>query len=204
MFAVVVLAGGAARRVGGATKPGLEVGGRTLLSRVLDATGRARPRIVVGPPELAALLPADVILTREDPPGGGPVAALAAGLSELSGLDPLSQLALLAGDLPFLSTDVVEALRTAQARGHPAGPDGAVLVDDADRPQWLAGVWRLGSLSDRLAVLGDPYGRAMRELVGGLRVAPIRLAGPDPPPWFDCDTLEDLRRAEELARGDIG
>jgi molybdopterin-guanine dinucleotide biosynthesis protein A len=209
-LAAVVLAGGAARRGGGATKPALQVGGRALLSRVLDAAGHARPRIVVGPPDLAALLPPDVTLTREDPPGGGPVAALAAGLSNLSGPDPDSQVAVLAGDLPFLSTEAVDALRAAHSREHVAVAvdravtvDGAVLVDDADRPQWLAGVWRLGSLLDGLAVLGDPFGRAMRELVGGLRVIPIRLTGLGPPPWFDCDTAEDLRRAEELARGDF-
>ncbi|MGH3739543.1 MAG: molybdenum cofactor guanylyltransferase, partial [Micromonosporaceae bacterium] len=79
-YAAIVLAGGAARRLGGADKPGLAVAGRSLLSRVLDAVADAYPRIVVGPPRQ---LPGDVILTREQPPGGGPVAALAAGLAAL-------------------------------------------------------------------------------------------------------------------------
>jgi molybdopterin-guanine dinucleotide biosynthesis protein A len=80
-----------------------------------------------------------------------------------------------------------------------------VLVDQAGRPQWLAGVWRLDSLADRLAALGDPSGRAVRDLVSGLRVARVRVADQGgPPPWFDCDTEDDVRRAEEWARGDIG
>jgi molybdopterin-guanine dinucleotide biosynthesis protein A len=83
--------------------------------------------------------------------------------------------------------------------------DGAVLVDRAGRPQWLAGVWRPTSLIARLAALGDPSGRAVRDLVSGLRVARVRVADQGgPPPWFDCDTQDDLRRAEEWARVDLG
>ena len=176
-----------------------------MLSRVLDAVTQAAPRIVVGPPELGRMLPPDVTLTREDPPGGGPVAAIAAGLCLMPGVDPASQLAVLASDLPFLSAGAISALRVAQAQAAPPPMDAAVLVDETGRPQWLAGVWRLGSLADRLAVLGDPAGRSMRDLTSGLRVVPVRLTGrPGPPPWFDCDTEDDLRQAEEWAHGDIG
>ncbi|MEH6375729.1 NTP transferase domain-containing protein, partial [Streptomyces sp. KLMMK] len=40
-YDAVVLAGGAARRLGGADKPTLRVGGRTLLDRVLEACADA-------------------------------------------------------------------------------------------------------------------------------------------------------------------
>src|SRR3954469_15553631 len=75
-FAAVVLAGGAARRMGGADKPALPVAGQSMLIRVLAAVHDADPRVVVGlvPPDL----PVQVHSTREDPPGGGPVAAAAA------------------------------------------------------------------------------------------------------------------------------
>jgi molybdopterin-guanine dinucleotide biosynthesis protein A len=212
MYAAVILAGGAARRVGGATKPALRVGGQALLNRVLAAASPGRPRIVVGPDELADLLPADVTLTRENPPGGGPVAAIAAGLSCLAPTDPPAHadppalVVILAADLPFLSSRTLETLRrvligqsvgaeTDQPGG--AGLDGAVLVDEAGRPQWLAGIWRLASLVERLDTLGDPAGRAVRDLLGGGRAAHVRLADEGPPPWFDCDTEEDLRRAQE-------
>ncbi len=203
-FAAVVLAGGAARRMGGAAKPLLTVGGVSLLSRVLAAVADARPRIVVGPGELVPLLPRGVSLTMEVPPGGGPVAAAAAGLSLLGGArtsGSSNQVALLAADLPFLSPDAVDRLRSAVADD----ADGAVLVDNAGRLQWLCGVWRLESLVARLAQFGDPVGRGMRKLAEGLRVA--QVAAPDPtrpPAWFDCDTEDDLRRAEEWAHGDLG
>ncbi len=72
-FAAVVLAGGAARRMGGADKPTIPVAGQSMLTRVLAAVHDADPQVVVGrvPPDL----PVPVASTTEQPPGGGPVAA---------------------------------------------------------------------------------------------------------------------------------
>jgi molybdenum cofactor guanylyltransferase len=192
-FAAVVLAGGAATRMGGAAKPARAVGGTPLVTRVLGAVADARPRIVVGPSGLDVLLPSDVRRTIEEPPGGGPVAALAAGLRLVPADVPV--VAVLAADLPFLSAAVISVLRARLT----AGIDAAVLLDDLDRPQWLCSAWRHDSLAARLPA--DPAGRAMRALTEGAVVARVSLAGPAPA-WFDCDTDEDIRRAEELASGD--
>ena len=73
-YTAVVLAGGRAARLGGQAKPQLEVGGRTMLAAVLAAVTDAARRVVVGP---AQPVPADVVLVREGPPGGGPVAGAA-------------------------------------------------------------------------------------------------------------------------------
>ncbi len=80
-YTAVVLAGGKAARLGGRAKPQLEVGGRPILAAVLDAVADAERRIVVGPPQP---VPADVLLGARAPPGGGPVAALRAGLAEVA------------------------------------------------------------------------------------------------------------------------
>jgi molybdopterin-guanine dinucleotide biosynthesis protein A len=198
-FAAVVLAGGAARRMGGAAKPALPVAGTPLLARVLAAAEDARPRIVVGPLELTPLLPHGVSLTFEDPPGGGPVAGLAAGVGLLT--DAVRDVAVLAADLPFLSPAVLSELRSRLGED----ADAAVLTDDADRPQWLCSVWRYTALVDRLVLIGDPRGRSLRELVSGMKVAYVHTPTPSrPPAWFDCDTDEDIRRAEEWARGHAG
>src|SRR3954467_7209728 len=93
-FGAVVLAGGKARRLGGQPKPQLEVGGRSMLAAVLAAVDGADPRVVVGPPQPG---PAGARLVGEEPPGGGPVPALAAGLAVV-GTDVV---AVLAADLPF-------------------------------------------------------------------------------------------------------
>ena len=192
-FAAMVLAGGAGRRMGGADKPALAVAGRPMLHRVLAAATRARPRVVVGPPRPG--LPADVVHVREDPPGGGPVAAIAAGLHALPTNGML--VAVLAADLPYLTADVLHTLAGALDR---PDLDGAVLVDHAGRRQLLCGVWRTRSLRARFVALGDPGGQPVHRLYDGLRVAelcpPPGPAGA-PPPWYDCDTEDDLRCAEE-------
>ena len=194
-YAAVILAGGAGRRMGGADKPALAVAGRPMLHRVLAAAVDARPRVVVGPPRSG--LPADVVRVREEPPGGGPVAATAAGLRVLPGT---GLVALLAADLPYLTGAVLahlsDALRSPEL-------DGAVPVDDGGRRQLLCGVWRIEALLVRLDALGPPTGQPFRRLVEGLRIAALSVpgaAGASPPPWYDCDTEEDLRRAEEWPR----
>lgn len=111
--------------------------------------------------------------------------------------------ALLAADLPLLTTSAVHDLRTA-LEGAPAA-DGVVYVDDTGRPQWLCGVWRVASLRralGRLAARRDGVltGTSVRALMAELIVAELAWRGSGPPPWFDCDTDEDLRRAEEWIR----
>ncbi|MBF9128129.1 NTP transferase domain-containing protein [Plantactinospora sp. S1510] len=170
--------------------------------RVLAAVADAAPRIVVGS---TGSLPAGVRETREEPPGGGPVAATAAGLALVAErADPGTTIvALLAADLPLLTAAAVRDLRTALARSDTA--DGVVYLDSDERQQWLCGVWRLGSLRaalGRLAARHDGVlaGTSMRALMAELTVIGVAWGGAGPPPWFDCDTDDDLRRAEEWIR----
>ncbi|AEB47914.1 molybdenum cofactor guanylyltransferase [Micromonospora maris] len=210
-YAAVVLAGGAARRLGGLDKPALPVGGVPMRERVLTAVADASPRILVGP----GPAPPGVRLTRESPPGGGPVAATAAGLALLDADVPA--VALLAADLPLLTRSAVgELLRhldTAPAASSSAEPaassseppaDGVCFVDADGRRQSLCGVWRPAALRaalDRLTVRrGGLAGAALRELLADLAVRELTWPGEGPAPWFDCDTERDLRQAEEWSR----
>ena len=193
----MVLAGGAARRMGGADKPTLPVGGQSMLTRVLAAVHDADPRIVVGP--VPPDLPVPVHSTREEPPGGGPVAATAAGLALVP--DDVTFTALLAADLPLLTGEAIDVLRlTAES----APMQGAVYRDAEGRRQMLCGVWRTKALREAIDRLeerrGDLRGASVRELMDFLRVAEVSWRRPGPPPWFDCDTDDDLRAAEEWAR----
>jgi molybdopterin-guanine dinucleotide biosynthesis protein A len=197
--AAVVLAGGAGRRLGGVAKPAVRVGGRPLLLRVLDAAPLDGPRIVVGPPSLRPLLPDGVVLTQEQPPGGGPVAGLAQAVRLVP--DGVGRVAVLPADLPFLTAGVLSGLCGALTDG----ADVAVLLDGSGRPQWLCAVWRSDALRQRLDAIGPPEGARVRDLVGDATVRPFAVADqPGPPPWFDCDTDEDLRRAEEWTHDDPG
>ena len=181
-YDAVVLAGGSARRLGGIDKPSLDVGGRTLLDRVLDAVSGAGTVVAVGP-ERRTRRP--VTWTREEPAGGGPVAALAAGLAHVT----VDTVVVVAGDLPFLTAAAVSALRDAVG-----SRDGALLVDAAGRDQLLVGAWRRAALA--AALPPEPAGARLGAMLHSLDVARLSLPGE---PWFDCDTDDDLTTARGRA-----
>ncbi|NLU78099.1 NTP transferase domain-containing protein [Micromonospora sp. HNM0581] len=196
-YGAVVLAGGAGRRMGGPDKPVLPVGGVPMRERVLAAVADASPRILVGPgPAIIG-----VRLTREQPPGGGPVAAVAAGLALLDIEVPA--VALLAADLPMLTrlavgrlldhlhSTGIDPLRSDRPASWPAPDaeaestgtsgtgspgavtfDGACYLDRSGRRQTLCGVWRPAALRAALERLS-----AQRN--GDVTGAPLRdlLAG---------------------------
>jgi molybdopterin-guanine dinucleotide biosynthesis protein A len=179
-YDAVILAGGAARRLGGGDKPGALVGGRPLVVTVAAAVPAARRLVIVGPPRPE--LPASIAV-REEPPGSGPVPALRAGLAAVTA--PWT--VLLAADLPFLRpAHVAELLRRASEAG-------AVLVDDGGRDQWLTGAWRTERLR---TALRDYAGASLRGLLAPLDPIRVRLPAGDRPPWYDCDTTQDLARAD--------
>src|ERR1044071_3785091 len=97
VYAAIVLAGGEASRMGRVLKPLLLVKGEPILARVLRALHDADRIVVVGPGELRSAMPGHAILTREDPPGGGPVRGLAAGWALCGGA---GEVAIVAADLP--------------------------------------------------------------------------------------------------------
>ncbi|MGA5549472.1 NTP transferase domain-containing protein [Streptomyces pseudogriseolus] len=189
-YDAVVLAGGAARRLGGADKPAVRVGGRPLLDRVLAACADARTTVVVAGPRPTAR---PVTWAREDPPGGGPVAALDAGLRHVTA----EHVVLLSADLPFLDGRTVGALLDALRRG---AADGVLLTDADGRDQPLVAAYRTPSLRRELAALsarhGGTAGLPLRRLTGALDL--FRIS--DPVASFDCDTWDDIATARARIR----
>ncbi|WP_189311572.1 NTP transferase domain-containing protein [Streptomyces brasiliensis] len=197
-YDAVVLAGGAARRLGGADKPGVRVGGRRLLDRVLEACAGARTTVVVADPRPTAR---PVRWAREEPPGGGPVAALDAGLRHTTA----QYAVVLSADLPFLEEVTVRRLLTAL---HTSGADGALLTDADGRDQPLVAAYRTTALRRALTELAGAASTGGRAGAGALAGLPLRrLAGaldltrvPDPLASFDCDTWDDIADARARIR----
>lgn len=181
----ILLAGGAGSRLGGADKAALRLEGTTLLDRALHALAGLEV-VVVGPPRD---LPG-VKVVQEAPPLGGPAAAVVAGLAALCTAD---EVLLLAVDVPRLPK-AVEILLAATA-----GPDGVIAVDDEDRDQWLLGRYPRAALRDAAHALGDPAGKSLRALLGGLDL--LRLPLPSGLAE-DVDTVADARRAGVVLPGE--
>lgn len=214
-FDAIILAGGRGSRLGGLRKPELALDGRRLVDRALAAAAGARRIVVVGDAEV----PEETPHTREDPPYGGPVAALEAGMAFLqrtagrasgdrdrpwatrdpatgdvtTGPPAAGSLAQAPWTL-VLASDLpeVEAAVTALLRVEPAaGDDGVCLAGPDGRLQWLLGYYRTDALQARLADRGDPPLTAMHRLL-----APLRLRGIPAEPGLtaDIDTPADARR----------
>jgi molybdenum cofactor guanylyltransferase len=108
----VILAGGAARRMGGGDKPLLDVGGRSMLQAVIEAVGL--PDIAIsanGDPSRFADFNRPV-LADGDFAGEGPLAGLLAGLHWAAGLGAEALLTV-PGDMPFLPASFAQQLLPA-------------------------------------------------------------------------------------------
>jgi molybdopterin-guanine dinucleotide biosynthesis protein A len=198
-FDAVVLAGGRARRLGGADKPMVEVGGIALLDRVLDAClgAGAAHMIVVGPERP---ITHTVTWVLEQPPGGGPAAAVAAALHACS----QEWVGVFAADLPFLGAESIHSLWiTSRARG--TDHDGAITLDEDGREQWLAAIYRrdalIGAVAEICGTTGTVAGFPMRRLAGKLRLARTKVPTRA---LMDCDTWDDVDAARLIAAaGDV-
>ena len=190
---VVLLAGGSGTRLGGQDKAELIVGGQRLIDRAIAAVSpvhaAGQTLVVVGPRRpLDPPQAGGIHWTRETPAGGGPLAALAAGLRLVRA--PL--VAVLAVDLPFVSWPGVQRLMTV-ALAQPSAA-GALYVDATGQDQLLFGVWRTAWL--RAALPGHPDGKPMRLLAGP---DVLRVDAADEVELCDCDTEPDLDQARRVA-----
>lgn len=184
-FDAVVLAGGTGARLGGLSKPNLEVGGLPLLRHALNAVSGARRVVVVGPAELSRF---GVATTLEDPPGGGPVAGLQAGLTHLAADgQPAATVVVLACDLP-LAGSVVPALLAVLDN-----TDGAMALDPFGRAQPLLAVYRTGALQRAILTLPTAHGAPMRSLIDRLHLTTVAV---DAAATLDADTWEQVAALE--------
>jgi molybdopterin-guanine dinucleotide biosynthesis protein A len=194
VFDAVVLAGGRATRLGGVDKALITIGASTTLSRVLDAVRAADVVVVCGPERDGVQRPAGstepLRWVQETPPGGGPVAALAAALAEVR--NPL--VAVLACDLPFITATAIEQLLAGVVG------DGAVLCDRQGRRQPLCAVYARDALRTALERIGTAEGASMRTLLGGLDLVEIADEVGVSDDVDEPDQLEEARRREERQR----
>ncbi len=162
-----MLTGGSAVRFQGADKASIEVAGVTLLEHVLGALAEVPDVVVVGDQVVTSR---PVGFVREDPPGGGPAAGLLAGLAGFP--RPPRLVVVLAVDMPLVTTATVRRLMLS------AEEDGALLVDEDGRRQYLCAIYRGEALLEAAPPLEEQHGLSMRE--AGLGPPAGRGAGAAP------------------------
>ena len=186
---LLILAGGRGSRLGGQDKAALVVGGRTLLERLLQDVDLGGVVVVAR---------RTVLQTLEDPPDGGPVAGIAAGLTapgtpgaEWVAVAAVDQpeaaraLAALIAELPYVDENV-EAVSPVDSSGH---------------RQWLLAIYRRDALTQALAALPSVRDTSVRRLVSDLRWHEVDVEARH---LGDVDTWEDVEDwARRVAHDDV-
>lgn len=175
--AAVIIAGGTSRRFGSDKLDLRDAAGRTLLEATVTAASEVADTVIVVGPERE--LPVPVVWAREHPAGGGPCAALIAGMAAAP--PDASHVAVLAGDAPRGAAAVPALLAVIDDAA------AATVVDAAGREQPMTAVYAVGPLETVLRGYGDGAGMSVRQILDDLRsqtVVSIIDA------WGACDDVD--------------
>ena len=203
-LAAIVIAGGEARRFGADKLALRDAQGRSLLQVTVAGVAEvADPVIVVGPEppgfrqlhdpatassvvQLAETGSGAIVWTREDPPGGGPCAALLAGLACLPG--DATHVAVLAGDAPAGGAAVTALRRVIDDAA------AAVVTDASGREQPMTAVYAVQALRAAVAAYGDGRDMSIRQVLDDLRPQTIVAIIDQWSASIDIDRPEDAGR----------
>jgi molybdenum cofactor guanylyltransferase len=197
----VLLAGGLARRMGGGDKPMRQIGGRSILERVIARLTPQCGELILnanGDPARFARFGLPVIPdTVGDFPG--PLAGILAALDWAAAHRPEVSIVLsAAADCPFLPRDLVARLHEALLN------EDAQLAVAASGGQShpVIGLWRVG-LRDELrhALVQDDI-RQVGRWTARYKLATVAWPTTPLDPFFNANTMEDVAEAERLAEMD--
>ncbi len=193
---VVILAGGAGYRMGGA-KAVRKLAGRTLLDHALDVARQWSGYPVVAVAQLGAdtLIGARMIADKEGI--AGPLGGIAAGLDEALRAGA-RRLMIVPVDMPFLPGDLLPTLATALDHEPAAGC--AIASAGGDRYP-VCSLWQVGLLGEGLPGYVASGTRSLRGLVALLDGIAVEWPASDArTAFFNINTAEDLALAEAMIR----
>ncbi|EDN80505.1 molybdenum cofactor guanylyltransferase [Schaalia dentiphila] len=188
--AAIVVGGGGGERLGGVSKADLMLGGVRLIDRVCGVLTEACAAgcVAVVPPSVR--VPDGVARTLEDPPGGGPLAGIDAGLRALSVGDDVL-VVVVSVDAPGVGAFLPALLEPALREG----VEGRIVRGGDPEPfdQYLMGVYRAAPLrraiDEAVAAYGSVRGVGVRRVLRALDVERVSV-GADV--CRDIDTPEDV------------
>ena len=191
----IVLAGGRAERLGGRGKAHLELGGVTLMQRVI---GRLRPQCASLLLNLNEPLPVagDLPVVSDAVPRLGPLSGILAGLEWIAQHAPATTLMASAPvDGPFLPPDLIARLHAARER------EGATIACAASGGQQhgVYGLWPVSLAADLRRTLLDEDTRTVNRYLARHRVARHEWPTAPADPFFNVNTPDDLARARDIA-----
>lgn len=187
MIPGIILAGGASRRMGGGDKPLLHLGGRSILSRVIEAL---RPQTTALLLNSNSPITAPGLETRADALPGrlGPLAGIHTAM--LWGRELGAEAVLtIPGDCPFLPADLTTRLAAARTPGITA------IAASAGRDHPVIGIWPC-ILAEDLQTALQTGTRRVRDFLAQIPHVTVDFPVTDTDPFWNINTPEDLARAQ--------
>jgi molybdopterin-guanine dinucleotide biosynthesis protein A len=199
----VLLAGGLARRMGGGDKPMRQIGGRTILERVIARLAPQCDGLILnanGDPARFARFGLPVIAdTVENFPG--PLAGILAALDWAAAARPEVEWVLsAAADCPFLPRDLVARLQ--RARVNEKAELAVAASDGQSHP--VIGLWRVDLRAALRHALVVEDIRRIDRWTARYRLATVEWPVDPLDPFFNANTMDDIEAAERLAELDGG
>ena len=199
----VLLAGGLARRMGGGDKPMRQIGGRTILERVIARLKPQCGELILnanGDPARFARFGLPVIPdTVANFPG--PLAGILAALDWTAANRPDVSLVLsAAADCPFLPRDLVARLSEALVK-----EDAQLAVAASDgQSHPVIGLWRVALRDELRHALVQEDVRKIDRWTARYKLATVEWPVDTLDPFFNANTMDDIAEAERLAELDGG
>ena len=193
----ILLAGGLARRMGGGDKCLRSLGGRTILSRIvetmhpqvaalaLNANGDADRFAEYGLPVIG-----DSILGNV-----GPLAGVLSGMEWAAEYRPnCPWIATVPTDAPFLPADLVDCLRAAIR----VSKKDMACAASAGRQHPVCGLWPVRLRHDLRAAIVDEEIRKVDTWTGRYSLSIVEFSEEPHDPFFNTNRPEDLSQAEAM------
>lgn len=183
--AVVVLAGGEGKRIGGG-KPSKQLGGERLIDCALRLARSWSDTVAVAvrDPSQLADVQADLILDEDVP---GPLGGLISGM-KFASAEGREFLLVIPADMPFLPADLLERLR------HALGDRSCALAHSGSHVHPVCSLWRAGALAQ-----AQGYAASGRRSLNGLAasIGFVVVEWPTTPHerFFNVNTGDDLAEA---------
>ncbi|WP_244935086.1 molybdenum cofactor guanylyltransferase MobA [Acuticoccus sediminis] len=188
----MILAGGLSRRMGGGNKWLLPLGGRPVLSHVVERLAPQVSAMALNANDIPDGVATDLpVIADTVPDRPGPLAGILAAMEWAAG-QGASHVVTVAADTPFFPEDLVVRLAAeADATGAPIVL-AATREDGRRHPTF--GLWSVALAAD----LGEALAAGTRKIVLWTDAHGAVSAMFDGDPFFNLNTPEDLARAEAM------
>lgn len=190
----VILAGGEGRRMGGADKAMLPLGGQTLLAHVIDRLEPQVERLAISANGDPARFAGTGLPVLADAERRGPLSGILSALDWAASRGATAVVSA-AVDAPFLPPDLVP--RLAMAAEGSAG--GVALARSGGNDHPTFGLWPVDVRDALRLFLASGAKASVRVFADGQGAA--RADFPDDGAFANLNTPDDLARAEALLRG---